>query len=282
MLARAGGWRALDARAPRRTGEREGAGDTGRVPSYRDEAIILRTQQLGEADRIVTLLGRERGLIRAAARGVRRTSSRFGARLEPFMAIDGQFHEGRGLDTVVQAVTIASYGAQIVADYDAYAAAGAMAEVAEQLAGAEAQRALHVLLLGGLRSLARAERAPRLTLDAYLLRALAMAGWAPSFGACARCGRPGPHDRLSVPLGGCVCAGCGPRARIVPPGLPRHLGALLSGEWAVAEASDAVTRQRGSAFAAAYARYHLDRELRSLRMLEQPPLEPAPTVEPRT
>src|SRR4051812_36526000 len=65
------------------------------VPTYRDEAVVLRTHKLGEADRIVTMLSRQHGKIRAVAKGVRRTGSRFGARLEPFMVIDGQFYIGR-------------------------------------------------------------------------------------------------------------------------------------------------------------------------------------------
>ena len=55
------------------------------MPTYRDEAVVLRTHKLGEADRIVTMLSRQHGKIRAVAKGVRRTGSRFGARLEPFM-----------------------------------------------------------------------------------------------------------------------------------------------------------------------------------------------------
>ncbi|MGM3135824.1 DNA repair protein RecO, partial [Bacillus cereus group sp. Bc238] len=74
-----------------------------RVPTYRDEAVVLRTQQLGEADRIITALTRHNGKVRAVARGVRRSSSRFGARLEPFSHVDVQFAVGRGsLDVVTQ------------------------------------------------------------------------------------------------------------------------------------------------------------------------------------
>ena len=62
---------------------------------YRDEGIVLRTQKLGEADRIITLLTREHGRVRAVAKGVRRTTSRFGSRLEPFNHIDLQLAEGR-------------------------------------------------------------------------------------------------------------------------------------------------------------------------------------------
>jgi recombinational DNA repair protein (RecF pathway) len=81
------------------------------MPTYRDEAVVLRTHKLGEADRIVTMLSRRHGKIRAVAKGVRRTGSRFGARLEPFMVIDGQFYVGRTLDIVQQAESAGSYGA---------------------------------------------------------------------------------------------------------------------------------------------------------------------------
>ena len=69
---------------------------------YRDEAIVLRTQKLGEADRIITLLTREHGRIRGVAKGVRRTKSKFGARLEPGSHVDIQLYTGRTFDTVTQ------------------------------------------------------------------------------------------------------------------------------------------------------------------------------------
>ncbi|MGH3506722.1 MAG: DNA repair protein RecO, partial [Nocardioidaceae bacterium] len=65
---------------------------------YRDEAVVLRTQKLGEADRIVTFLTRRHGRVRAVGKGVRRTRSKFGSRLEPFMQVDVQFARGRSLD----------------------------------------------------------------------------------------------------------------------------------------------------------------------------------------
>ncbi|QRN79320.1 MAG: DNA repair protein RecO, partial [Nocardiopsis sp. BM-2018] len=65
------------------------------MPSFRDDAIVLRTHLLGEADRIVTLLTRNHGKIRAVAKGVRKTSSRFGSRLEPFMFVDIQWASGK-------------------------------------------------------------------------------------------------------------------------------------------------------------------------------------------
>ena len=78
------------------------------MPVYRDEAIVLRVQKLGEADRIVTLLTRGHGRVRGVARGVRKTSSRIGARLEPFGHVDVQLYEGRSLDTVTQVESIAA------------------------------------------------------------------------------------------------------------------------------------------------------------------------------
>ena len=80
--------------------------DTKGVPVYRDEVVVLRTHKLGEADRIVTMLSRQHGKIRAVAKGVRRTASKFGSRLEPFMVADVQLYEGRSLDVVTQAETI--------------------------------------------------------------------------------------------------------------------------------------------------------------------------------
>ncbi|MFM6973585.1 MAG: DNA repair protein RecO [Agromyces sp.] len=235
------------------------------MPVYRDEVVVLRTHKLGEADRILTLLSREHGKIRAVAKGVRRTSSKFGARLEPFMVADVQFYEGRTLDTVTQAESLASYGADIASDYPRYTAATAMVETADRLTETEGSLQQYVLLVGALRSLARAEHEPGLTLDSYLLRALAIAGWAPTFVDCARCGTPGPHEHIVVQVGGAVCVEC------APPGTPRIdadtmalLGALLSGDWPHAEAAPERAKAQASGIVAAYTQWHLERSLRSL------------------
>ena len=127
------------------------------MPTYRDEAVILRTHKLGEADRIVTMLTRYHGQVRAVAKGVRRTASKFGSRLEPFMVADIQFYEGRNLDTVSQVESIYSFGADIVSDYASYTAATAMVETAEKLTGEMATPQQYLLLLGALRSLAKRE-----------------------------------------------------------------------------------------------------------------------------
>ncbi|MFD0479085.1 DNA repair protein RecO [Nonomuraea thailandensis] len=148
---------------------------------YRDEGVVLRTQKLGEADRIVTILAKRTGKIRAVARGVRRTKSRFGARLEPFTHVDLQLHTGRTLDVVTQAETIRPYGEALAADYPRYTAGSAMLETADRLTHGEKEPALRqfLLLVGGLRTLADRGHEARLVLDAYFLRSLAVAGYAP-------------------------------------------------------------------------------------------------------
>ena len=90
--------------------------DNRQVGLYVDDGIVLRTQDLGEADRIVTILTRRTGRVRAVGKGVRRTKSRFGARLEPFTHVDLQLHTGRSLDYVTQADTVRAYGETLSAD----------------------------------------------------------------------------------------------------------------------------------------------------------------------
>jgi DNA repair protein RecO (recombination protein O) len=242
------------------------------VPLYRDDAIVLRTQKLGEADRIVTFLTREHGKVRAVGRGVRRTSSRFGARLEPFMAVDVQLYTGRSLDTVTQVETIGPYAGSICADYGLYTAGAAMLETADRLVAAEHEPAVqqYWLLAGGVRALAERAHAPGLVLDSYLLRALAVGGWAPSFADCARCGEPGPHAAFSVAQGGAVCGRCRPPGSTAPaPETFELLAALLGGDWEVADASEPRHRKEASGLVAAYSQYYLERTLRSLRMIER-------------
>ena len=239
---------------------------------YRDEAIVLRTQKLGEADRIITLLTREHGKVRAVGKGVRKTSSRFGSRLEPFMLVDAQLYTGRSLDIVTQVETLCAYARQICGDYAMYTAGTAMLETAERLVEAENEPAVQqfLLLTGAVRSLAEGAHAPGLVLDAYLLRALAVAGWAPSFTDCARCGEPGPHRAFAVASGGAVCATCRPPGSASPaPETFALLAALLSGDWPTADASADRHRREGNGLVAAFLQFHLERGLRSLPMVER-------------
>lgn len=241
------------------------------MPLYRDAAIVLRTHNLGEADRIVTLLSRGRGKIRAVAKGVRRTRSKFGARLEPGMVVDLQCYEGRNLDTITQAESLASYGDAIARDYEAWTAANAMLETCDRLTE-EGELAVQqfVLLAGALSSLAARNHEAGLVLDSYLLRAMAIAGWAASFHDCARCGAEGPHRAFDVASGGSVCPVCRPPGSAAP--APQTLGlmaALLSGDWAEADGSESKHRREASKLTAAHVHWHLERGVRSLRLVER-------------
>ena len=241
------------------------------MPLYRDEAIVLRTHKLGEADRIITMLTRTRGRVRAVAKGVRRTKSRFGARLEPGMVVDVQCYEGRNLDTVTQAETLAPYGDAIARDYAAWTAAAAMLETTLQLTEEhEPQTQQYLLLAGALRSLAERAHDPTLVLDAFLLRSLAVAGWAPSFLDCARCGAAGPHRAFNVQSGGAVCSVCRPPGSSAPaPETFALLAALLSGNWETAFAGEERHQRQGSGLVAAFLQWHLERGVRSLRLVER-------------
>jgi DNA repair protein RecO (recombination protein O) len=248
------------------------------VSLHRADGIVLRTQKLGEADRIITILTREQGRLRLVAKGVRRTTSKFGARLEPFAHVDIQVFAkpNRALDLITQAEIIAPYGERIVDDYRRYTAGTAMLETAERLTDAEGEPAVqqYLLLLGGLRALTGAKHAPGLVLDAFILRSLAVAGYAPSFHNCAQCGAEPPENAsfrfFAVAAGGVVCSSCKPPAAAVPQRATLDLlGALLAGEWDSADASEERHRREGSGLVAAYLQWHVERGLRSLRLVDR-------------
>lgn len=162
------------------------------MPLYQDEGVVLRTAKLGEADRILTLLTRDHGKVRAVAKGVRRTKSRFGGRLEPFMRVALLIAEGRSLDVVSQAESIAAYAGPICADFQAYTAANVICETADKLVATEKEPAVaqYRLVLGALNALAKHAHEPSTIGDSYVLRALAIAGWTPRLRVCVVCGEP--------------------------------------------------------------------------------------------
>jgi DNA repair protein RecO (recombination protein O) len=265
------------------------------VQLYRDDGIVLRTQKLGEADRIITVLGRNTGRVRAVAKGVRRTKSRFGARLEPFTHVDLMLHPGRSLDVITQAEVIRPYGEPLTGDYPRYTAGVAMLETAERFTPVEKEPALRqlLLLIGGLRALGEGEHDPRLILDAFLLRSLAVAGYAPALTECARCGASGRtrkrgedgpttgDPRLSasgdlrlpgfaIAAGGMVCASCRPPGAASPAAATVALMlALLQGDWDSADRSERRHRVECSGLVAAYLQWHLEHSIRSLRHVER-------------
>lgn len=252
------------------------------MPHYRDAAIVLRTQKLGEADRIITLLTRNHGKVRAVAKGVRKTTSRIGSRLEPAMIVDVQLYEGRSLDTVSQVELIAPYGDAISQDYSSFTACAAMLETADRLCeDRDRVLAQFNLLAGALAAMAQQQIPAFLVLDAYLIRAVATAGWTPSFIDCAGCGAPGPHRFFNVPAGGAVCPECRPPASSVPaPATFLLMEALLQGNWMAVAASDDATRRQSSGYIAAYVQWHTEHGVRSLRLVDRGDTEISPPSAP--
>ena len=146
----------------------------------------------------------------------------------------------------------------------------------------DGRRAQYRLFHGALATLARGAHDPRLILHSFLLRALAQAGWAPTFDRCARCGAPGPHTALHVGLGGAVCPECRPPGAAHPaPETFDLLSALAAGDWATADTSGAPARREAAGIVAAYLQFHAERRLVSLSVLDQDLGLPAPRVERR-
>lgn len=171
---------------------------------YRDEGIVLRTHKLGEADRIVSLLTRGHGKVRAVAKGVRKTKSRFGARLEPPTHLQLLFYEGRELDIVTQAETIDHFRA-IRDDLDRLTRAVSMLEAADQLSlEGESNPALYQMLLGALRALAG--HCGPLVVPAFYLKVLALEGYRPTVDLCIECGAAADLVAFDLDAGGTRCA----------------------------------------------------------------------------
>jgi DNA repair protein RecO (recombination protein O) len=252
------------------------------MPLFRDEAVVLRVHKLGEADRIVTMLTRRHGRVRAVGKGVRRTTSRFGARLEPGSHIDVQLYTRlapdqrppggqRGLDVVQQTESIGAYGAQVATDYPRWTAVSAICETAERLTDeGEPSLRLFLLVVGALRTLAERERDPGLVLDAFFIRGAALSGWEPALRECAKCSAPGPHAAFNVAAGGAVCADCRPAGSARPqPETVALMAALLDGDWAAAEAAAPAARREADGLVAAHLQWHLERGLRSLPLVDR-------------
>ncbi|BDR54353.1 DNA repair protein RecO [Bombiscardovia apis] len=240
--------------------------------TYRDEGVVLRTTKLGEADRIITILTKSNGKVRAVAKGVRRTKSRFGSRLEPFMRADLLLAQGRNLDVVSQAASIATYADPICADYDLYTNGGVMLETADKLVSAEHEpaRGQYLLLISALKALSTGSRDPRMISASYLMRAIALAGWQPRFDSCIVCARPAAQCELSyfsVSGGGCIChADHTPESVRVSGPAVNQLEALTSGDWQRLAAAplDPITDR----LVEKWGEYYLERPIRALRLLD--------------
>jgi len=167
---------------------------------YRDEGIVLRTHKLGEADRIVSLLTPHHGKVRAVAKGVRKTKSRFGARLEPPTHLQLQLYEGRSeLHIIDQAETLDHFRT-LREDLDRLTHAVSMLEVADQLGlEGEPNPGLFQMLLGALRALAG--HSGPLVVPGFFLKVLALEGFRAVTDRCVECDR-GDVDLVAFDIEG--------------------------------------------------------------------------------
>lgn len=234
---------------------------------YKDHGAVMRTMRLGEADRIVTILTHDHGKIRAVVKGVRKTKSRFGARLDPFGHVDLMLWEGRGeLHTVSQAEILASY-ADLRDDYDAYATAQLMCEATDVVApDSESNPRLLKLLLAGWRSVAGHVRSgtavPHVLRSAFLLKLLGVTGFAPGLRNCMACGGEDGLSAFGIEAGGVLCSGCRSPADV---SLAPVSVRLLQDLWRTPlDAIKDVHAGEVDGIVARAAEYHLDRRLRSL------------------
>jgi DNA repair protein RecO (recombination protein O) len=148
-----------------------------------------------------------------------------------------------------------------------YTAASVMLETSERLVAEEREPSVqqYLLLVGALRAITSGERRPGDVLDSFLLRSLAVAGYAPSFDGCARCGLEGPHRSFNPAHGGMLCSTCRlPGSASPAPETVTLMGALLAGEWDVVHTSSARSRREAGTLISAYLSWHLERGLRSL------------------
>lgn len=226
---------------------------------YKDEAVVLRSMRLGEADRIVTFAGRAHGKIRAVAKGVRKTKSRFGGRLEPFTQVSLVLWHGRSDLDIVNQVEAVEVFREVRENLDRFALGQVMLEAVDRVVQEkEASPRVFSLLTDGLRGLT-ASGSP-LVLAWFLLQLAGVAGFAPSLDACTECGARATW--FSPGQGGAVCGACRePGAVEVAPGVLALLNDLVvEGAWMRTDPQVAATAGR---LARSYAEYHLERRLRA-------------------
>jgi DNA repair protein RecO (recombination protein O) len=240
------------------------------MPLYKEQGIVLRSVKLGEADKIVTLMTQGSGKVRAVAKGIRKTTSRFGARLEPTTHVSLMAYRGRGaLDTVSQ-VEIISPFLPIRRDLGSFAAAETMLEATDKVAEEHERNVrLFLLLIGGLRALDAQPADPSAVAESFLLKLLSLSGFHPSLTACAECGRPEP-TLFSSAQGGGVCSDhAAPDAGRASEQALAYLSELGGSGMLEAGAltTDTEVRREARGLLFGFAEYHLERRMKSLPML---------------
>ena len=230
---------------------------------YRDTGVVLRTFRLGEADKIVTLVTSEHGKVRAVVKGVRKTGSRFGGRLEPLSHVSMLLWQGRELDIVNQAEVVDHFRG-IREDMSRMAKAYTVLEVADQIAQERhAAPRLYEMVVGALRALQDTDAA--MLLPAFLMKALALEGSEPVLDACVSCDAVGDLVAFDLLEGGVLCRQCR-RGKPISPGALHIMRLILGGGLsAVLLEPDGPLADEVTALATEAMETHLDRRLRTVR-----------------
>lgn len=251
-------------------------------------AIVLRTVDYGESDRVVTFLSREWGKVSAFARGARASRRRFGGALEPFTLLAAEVRGRAGSDLLGLETTAVLRGfGNIRGDLARIACAAYAAELARELVrDHEPHEDLFELLVAYLEELDGAPARPA-ALRAFELGALGAAGLAPRLDACARCGEeldPGGRAlRFDPGQGGVLCGACGataPAAPVLSRAAVEAMARLQAGGLTAA-AAEALAPPAGRELRealGAFIVHHLGRTLAARRFLDEvgPVLDPSP------
>ena len=216
----------------------------------------------------MVLLSPNRGKIRSVAKGVRKTKSRFGGRLEPFTHVDVVLYEGRQLDTITQVSVIDPF-AHLRLDLERTLAAGTMVEVADAVAQErEASHRLFLLLNRGLKALDLGGGGRDLV-SSFLLKLAGVVGIEPALTRCAACGNREGLDRFSIASGGALCPNCRTEGAVrLRPGLTGYLARLATADMAVLPPADPALSGEAMGLARRFVEFHLDRRLISLAVLD--------------
>ena len=234
---------------------------------YRDQGVVLRSIKLGEADRIVTFMTQGHGKVRAVAKGIRKTASKFGARLEPTTHVAFQCYKGRELDIVTQVETIDANRA-LREHYGCLTHAVSMLEAVDQVAlEREANPALYRMLERALRTLA--ERPSPAVSTAFFWKLLSLEGFHPVVDQCARCGGAGPFKAWDTGEGGVLCGACLLGGRPIRPESADVVARIVGGELnrVLADPPDDRIMAEVERLAISSLEYHSERRLRSASLL---------------
>lgn len=233
---------------------------------YRDEGVVLRTYKLGEADRIIVIYTRGRGKVRAVAKGVRRTRSKFGSRLEPGSMVQLQLYEGRNLDIVTQAERVLPL-ARLRSDLDRYGRAAIILEAIDSTAiEGESNPGMYKLLTGALRELDESGNA--LVVPAFVAKLLTIEGVQPMVDACVSCGTEHELVAIQVHEGGVLCRSCRRGGQSITEDARLALVAVFAGRVRhVLETTSAPVTAELETLAARMIEQHIERRLQSSAVL---------------